>query len=232
MKKARCVPYYFASVTGVDREFGRILAELKRQGLDKNTIVVFSSDHGETMCSQGVNEPKNLPYSESLNVPFLIRYPGYITPRIDSLLLSTPDIMPTLLGLCGLEIPSTVQGTDYTGLFTGQTPQMMRPDGVLYIKNTDGAKGVDGKVTAYFPLSRGIKTERYTLAFTLDRVSRKLKDVLLYDDKNDPYQLCPLKIEDVQKAFDMLCSQMARLLKRADDPWYRERILSDYIPYE
>lgn len=232
MKKARCVPYYFASVTGVDREFGRILAELKRQGLDKNTIVVFSSDHGETMCSQGVNEPKNLPYSESLNVPFLIRYPGYITPRIDSLLLSTPDIMPTLLGLCGLEIPSTVQGTDYTGLFTGQIPQVMRPDGVLYIKNTDGAKGVDGKVTAYFPLSRGIKTERYTLAFTLDRVSRKLKDVLLYDDKNDPYQLCPLKIEDVQKAFDMLCSQMARLLKQADDPWYRERILSDYIPYE
>lgn len=232
MKKASCTPYYFASVTGIDREFGRILAELKRQGLDKNTIVVFSSDHGETMCSQGVDDAKNSPYAESMNVPFLIRYPGHIAPRTDDLLLSTPDIMPTLLGLCDLKIPQTVQGTGYAGLFTGQIPQMKRPEGALYIKNTDGEKDVEGKVISYFPLSRGIKTERYTLALTLDKESRKLKEVLLYDDKNDPYQMNPLKVENAPETFNTLCSQMARLLKQADDPWYKEKILSNYIPYQ
>ncbi len=166
-----------------------------------------------------------------MNVPFLIRYPGHIDPRIDNLLLSTPDIMPTLLGLCGLEIPQTVQGTSYADLFTRQTSQMKRPEGALYIKNIDGEKDAKGKVISYFPLSRGIKTERYTLALTLDRKSRKLKEALLYDDKNDPYQMNPLRVEDMPEIFNILCSQMARLLKQADDLWYKEKILSNYIPY-
>ena len=65
-EKAESVRYYFASVTGVDRAFGQILETLKEQGLDKNTIVIFASDHGETMCSQFTDDPKNSPYSESM----------------------------------------------------------------------------------------------------------------------------------------------------------------------
>lgn len=61
MKKAESARYYFASVTGVDRAFGQILDALKELGLDKNTIVVFSSDHGETMCSQHTDEPEEFP---------------------------------------------------------------------------------------------------------------------------------------------------------------------------
>ena len=64
MKKAESVRYYFASVTGVDRAFGQILETLKELGLDKNTVVIFASDHGETMCSQRTDDPKNSPYSE------------------------------------------------------------------------------------------------------------------------------------------------------------------------
>lgn len=99
MEKAESVRYYFASVTGVDRAFGKILDALKELGLDKNTIVVFASDHGETMCSQRTNDPKNSPYSESMNTPFLVRYPDKLKPRVDNLMMSSPDIMPTLLGL-------------------------------------------------------------------------------------------------------------------------------------
>lgn len=61
-------------MTGVDRAFGRILDELEKQGLDKNTLVIFSSDHGETMCSQNTDDPKNSPYAESMNVPFMLRF--------------------------------------------------------------------------------------------------------------------------------------------------------------
>lgn len=119
MEKAESVRYYFASVTGVDRAFGQILDALKELGLDKNTIVVFSSDHGETMCSQHTDDPKNSPFSESMNVPFLVRFPDKIQPRLDDLMLSSPDIMPTLLGLAGLSdsIPANVQGHNYAPLF-------------------------------------------------------------------------------------------------------------------
>jgi len=75
-KKQKKAPFYFASVTGVDREFGRILDAVKQLGLDKNTIVVFTSDHGETMASH-VEDPKNSPYAESMNVPFIARHYAY-----------------------------------------------------------------------------------------------------------------------------------------------------------
>ena len=50
MEKSSSAAYYFAQITGVDREFGRLLGALDELGLSKNTMVVFSSDHGETMC--------------------------------------------------------------------------------------------------------------------------------------------------------------------------------------
>ena len=111
--------YPASAAAGVDRAFGQILDALKELGLDKNTIVVFASDHGETMCSQHTEDPKNSPYSESMNVPFLVRFPNKIKPRVDDLMLSSPDIMPTLLGLAGLadSIPAEVQGRNYAPLF-------------------------------------------------------------------------------------------------------------------
>lgn len=232
--KAASAPYYFASVTGVDRAFGQILACIKELGLDKNTIVVFASDHGETMCSQSTDDPKNSPYAESMNVPFIVRWPGHIRPHVDSLLLSSPDIMPTLLGLCNLEkdIPSTVQGTNYAPLFREDaTTFVTRPSGALYIQNLDGEKDKDGKVISYFPKSRGIKTDRYTLAFYIDKKDRKLQRTLLFDDVNDPYQLTNLAPEEYPEVMKELCREMARQLKEIEDPWYTEKILADLLPY-
>lgn len=71
------------------------------------------------MCSQHTDDPKNSPFSESMNVPFIVRFPDKIKPRLDDLMLSSPDIMPTLLGLAGLSdsIPTDVQGRNYAPLF-------------------------------------------------------------------------------------------------------------------
>lgn len=230
-KKAQSAAYYFASVTGVDRAFGQILNCLKELGLDKNTIVVFTSDHGETMCSQFTDDPKNSPYAESMNVPFLVRYPGKIAHKVDPLLLSSPDIMPTLLGLCHLEkdIPHNVQGANYAPIFYGKKTK--RPTGALYIQNLDGKKDNDGLVRSYFPKSRGIKTARYTLAIYIDH-DNKLEKTLFFDDKNDPYQMNNLKLEDHPKAAKALLKEMARQLKEIEDPWYTERVLPELIPYK
>ena len=233
MKKAESVRYYFASVTGVDRAFGQILEALKQLGLDKNTVVIFASDHGETMCSQRTDDPKNSPYSESMNIPFLVRFPGKIQPRVDDLLLSAPDIMPTVLGLCGLgdSIPSEVQGRNFAPLFFDEKAEIVRPAGALYIQNLDGEKDKDGLVQSYFPSSRGIKTARYTLALYIDRKTKQLKKSLLFDDVNDPYQLNNLPLDENKEVVEQLYREMGTMLKEIDDPWYTEKILSDRIPY-
>ena len=232
MDKAESARYYFASVSGVDRAFGMILQALKDAGLDKNTIVVFTSDHGETMCSQNTDDPKNSPYAESMNVPFIVRYPGKMSHHVDNLLLSSPDIMPTLLGMVGLhqQIPSEVQGTDYSALFFDKNAKIKRPEGALYLQNVDGEKNADGKVISYFPKARGIKTADYTLALYIDR-NHKLKEAKLFDDKNDPYQMHNLPLEKNKKIVAKLCKQMGQLLKEIDDPWYTERILPNLVQY-
>ena len=233
MGKANSAKYYFASVTGVDRAFGMILDALKKLGLDKNTIVVFTSDHGETMCSHGTNEPKNLPYKEAMNVPFMIRYPEKIRPRMENLMISTPDIMPTLLGLVHLQnsIPESVQGYNYARIITeSEHNDLEFPSHALYIKNTDGDKDEDGRVISYFPKGRGIKTHDYTLAIFIDK-EKKAQSSFLFNDAKDPYQLQNLSLESHPQIVNRLLRIMGKELKRIKDPWYEEHILSEIIPY-
>lgn len=234
MPKAAKAPFYFASVTGVDRAVGKILNELKRSGLDKNTIVVFSSDHGELLCAHNTNESKNMPYSESMNVPFILKFPGVVKPRVDNeLLLSTPDIMPTLLGLCGLEseIPSTVQGRNYAGRFMGNNEYDRLRKGALYIRNVDGIKDKYGISSGYFPEARGVKTLTHTFVLSINKSDKTLKQMLLIDDVNDPDQMHPLPVEENKELVSQLLSLMSELLREANDSWYKEKILSNIIPY-
>ena len=108
---------------------------------------------------------------------------------------------------------------------------MKRPDGALYIQNLDGEKDAEGKVTNYFPSARGYKTARYTLALYIDKKDRTLKKALLFDDEKDPYQMNNLPLEENREIVEELCFKMGRELRAIDDPWYRERILSDMIDY-
>lgn len=233
MKKANSIRYYFANVSGIDREFGRLLRSLEEQGLTDNTIVVFASDHGETMCSHSLTDPKNSIYRESMNMPFIVRYPKVIEHRVDNLLLSSPDIMPTLLGLAGLEdmIPRAVEGRNFAPLFTNEKSAIERPSAALYMRNLDGEKEADGIVTGFFPVARGLKTLTHTMELNISREG-KLTGVLLFDDVADPYQMHNLDIEQNSELFTSLCHELALLLKENNDVWYREGILSQIIPYD
>ena len=143
-----------------------------------NTILVFTSDHGDMLGSQGqIN--KQQPYEESIMVPFLIRYPeglGKVGREVD-MLFGTPDIMPTLLGLCGLTIPSGVEGKDFSASLAGKSK--VDNDAALIecpspFGQWDRKKG--GKEY------RGIRTRRHTYV-------RSLKGPwLLFDNAKDPYQ--------------------------------------------
>ena len=89
-----------------------------------------------------------------MNVPFLVRFPDKIKPRVDDLMLSSPDIMPTLLGLAGLadSIPAEVQGRNYAPLFFDEKAEIVRPAGALYIQNLDGEKDKGWIGAILFPL--------------------------------------------------------------------------------
>lgn len=228
LTKADAARYYFANVTGVDREFGRLLDELKELGLDRNTIVIFTSDHGETMCSQGTYDPKNSIYTESFNVPFIIRYPERIRPRVDSTLFSTIDIMPTLLSLAGLNdmIPSSAEGRDLSPVILENGKECDTPDAALYIRNVNGPYNEKGLVEGFFPAARGIKTDRYTFEIAIKK-DGTLSRVLIFDDINDPYQLNPLDYKKEPETFAMLLNKLDSKLEEANDIWHRENRLDN-----
>lgn len=198
------VKNYFAAVTGTDEQFGRILESLKEQGLEDNTIVVFTSDHGEMMGSHN-RMHKGVPYEESIGIPFIIRWPGKIPARRDDLLLTPADIMPSLLGLIGLAdcIPRDVEGSDYSSIMRGKPGS--RPTSALYLVCAGPRGG-----------TRGVRTGRYT--FTIRPDGDGKKEILLFDNQKDPYQLNNIA-ESNPKAVRKLTEELNRWLKKTNDPW-------------
>ena len=114
---------YYAQIENIDANVGRLFDGLREAGLLDDTHVLFFSDHGDQMGSQG-RFGKCVPFEESVRVPFLI---GGGTPmRYDGMkcgnapcLLNHVDIAPTTLGLCGIDIPDWMEGFDYSHRRTG-----------------------------------------------------------------------------------------------------------------
>ena len=129
---------YFGGITGIDLEFARILKALDESGQAENTIVIYTSDHGEMMGSQG-RMAKMVPYEESCRVPFSIRYPG-VTPKKakSDALFATIDMYPTLCGLAGIPVPAHCEGRDLSGILRGQKVQESE---LVFLMNGEARKG-------------------------------------------------------------------------------------------
>jgi arylsulfatase A-like enzyme len=163
---------YYAMVTSLDTCVGRLHDTLDAAGIAEDTIFVFSSDHGDMLGSQG-QSLKQRPWEESINIPFIMRYPRRIEAgQRRDWLVSSVDVMPTLLGLCGLPIPSQVQGLDYSATFLGQS-ETQRDAAFLFNVNNGNGPGTDW---------RGIRTKTWTYAYHASG------DWVMYDLKHDPYQ--------------------------------------------
>lgn len=198
---------YYACVTGVDTEVGRIMEALDRSGQRENTIVVFTADHGEMMGGHGLMQ-KNVHYEESFRVPFILSWSGKLDHRMESLHIGSPDIMPTLLGLTGLSesIPTAVEGDDFSEVILGTSDT--RPEFSLYVRPGERLS------TAY---ARGLRTDRYT--FVIERREKDTqKRYVLFDNVADPYQLNNIADSSME-----LCKEFeAKLFKRLaeiNDPW-------------
>jgi choline-sulfatase len=117
---------YHRLTEDVDRQIGTILDALRETGLDKNTIIVFTSDHGDMDGSHKMVH-KGYFYDESTRVPFIIAGPG-VKQGVDRehLVSSSVDLIPTFCDFAGIEIPEGVQGLSVKPVALGETPENWR----------------------------------------------------------------------------------------------------------
>ena len=199
---------YYAHCTALDDCLDALLQTLQEEGLAEDTLFVFTSDHGDMLGSQG-EVKKQRPWEESIRVPFLLRWPrrfGWEGCKVDAL-LDTPDILPTLLSLCGIPIPGTVEGQDFAATIergsdpSGGAALIYCPHPFGQFLRQDGGREY-----------RGLRTRRHTY----------VRDMhgpwLLYDNERDPFQLKNLvnRPEELslQAALD---AQLQRKLKERGD---------------
>lgn len=196
---------YYAMITAVDDQVGRMLDELDELGLRDSTIVIVSSDHGDMLGSQGARL-KRKPWEESIRVPGIIRHPRAPGGRETDALFSHVDIAPTLLSLCGLEPGPGMQGEDLSAVVLGDSE--------------------DGPESAYFQIFgpylsggvesgwRGVRTQRYMYARS------RQEPWVLYDLEADPYELTNLAGEpgmaEVQAQME---ERLADWMRRTGDSW-------------
>lgn len=161
---------YYAMCTWLDDQFERLLAGLEERGLEEDTIVVFTSDHGEMMGGQGLYH-KGVPFEESIHVPLIMRYPAEVEGgRRSESIVNLVDLMPTLLGLSDLPVPDSVQGSDYSAHVRGERDDV------------SNRTYVEGNVP-FDDAWRAIRTDEYMLA-----IDRNLETTHLYEMTTDRYQ--------------------------------------------
>jgi len=117
----RYIKRYLRCVASIDDNVGRLLDYLDEQGLADNTIVVYTSDQGFFLGDHGWFD-KRLMYEESLQMPLLVRFPQQVPPgtEVDEIVVNV-DFAQTLLDLCDVPAPATVQGRSFAPLLRGDS---------------------------------------------------------------------------------------------------------------
>ena len=203
----RSVKDYYACMSGVDEQIGRIIQTLKDRGLWENTIVVFTSDHGDCM---GMHRHigKDIYYEESMRIPLIMAWPGKIEARRDSVTaIAFADLYPSLLGMMGLRkvIPGQVETFDLSRrIMTGRG---FHPEFQPYYWIDVPQSDTHGK--------RGLRTDRYT--FVVDIQDGKVTERILFDRRLDPYEMKNIAGEE-PGLVERLEKKLKQWLKKTGDP--------------
>ena len=190
---------YYAHISGVDAEIGRLLTTLEETDALAETLIVYTSDHGDMLGSHG-RLRKGAFFRESAQVPLVLAWPEKIAAgQENEMLIGLIDIYPTLLGLCGLDVPDTARGED---LSTG-----------ILAKHRTGARYVvhfstNQDDSGFRKGSRGLRTPRH-LYFT-DGIEERL-----FNSVDDPLELRDLVAD---REYSNLKAMLAGCLRRALPP--------------
>ena len=118
---------YYGMVSFMDKYIGKILDKLDELGLTDNTLVIFTTDHGDFLGHHGLRYKCVYHYEDLLRIPMAVRYPKVIPSgvRSDSL-QSLVDYSPTVLSFCGLDIPRDMTGVNQKDVWTGQVDHLRK----------------------------------------------------------------------------------------------------------
>ncbi len=199
---------YYAMIGNVDDNVGRLMKFLDESGLGENTIVVFTSDHGEMLASHG-RYNKMVPYAEAVDVPLILRWPGRIRAGSRSGTLYTPmDHFPTLAALCGLDAPAIVNGLDLSAHALGRKGR--ERDAALmmnYVSHWDFPETMTD-----WPEWRAVRTGQHTYVRWLNGAEE------FYDNAADPYQMRSLwQGRGAPAEMTRLRTRLGELLREAHD---------------
>ena len=188
-KYQRYIKDYLRCVASIDDNVGRLLDYLDEQGLADDTIVVYTSDQGFFLGDHGWYD-KRFMYEESLQMPFLMRYPRAIAPgTVNTQIITNVDFAPTFLDFAGLPVPAAFQGHSFRALCQGETPPGWQT--AMYYRYWMHL--ADHYVYAHY----GIRTTRYKLIYYYaDALGQpgaiddtKPPEWELFDLAHDPYEL-------------------------------------------
>jgi len=179
---------YYAIITHMDAQVGRILEALQRSGKTDNTYVFFSADHGLAVGHHGLFGKQNL-YDHSVRVPLMVTGPGVPEGKRNSTPVYLQDIMPTALELAGVERPGHVQFKSLMPLVRGETS---KPHDAIY--------------GGYLDAQRSIKQDGYKLL-----LYPKISKVRLYHVAEDPDEMNDLADDPRQRP--LIKELFARLLE-------------------
>jgi arylsulfatase A-like enzyme len=175
-KYQRYMQDYLATVQSVDDNVGRVLDYLDRNGLRRNTIVVYTSDQGFFLGDHGLFD-KRFMYEESLRMPFLVRWPAAVKAgsRSDAMGLNV-DFAPTFLDAAGLQVPNEMQGRSLLPVLRGRTPAGWRTSMYYRYYHDPG----DHNTRAHY----GVRTRTHKLIYFWKKDQWEL-----YDLANDPLEM-------------------------------------------
>lgn len=200
----REIAAYYAVVSHLDEQIGRILAALRAAGHEDNTIVIFTSDHGLALGSHGLMGKQNM-YDHTIGVPLILAGPGIPPNRRFTTQTCLRDLYPTVCDLAGVRIPATVEGRSLQPVLAGRAGQIY-PEMFAYWHRPELPGGA--------PTQRMIRTERWKLIHYSHLDRRQLFDLAA-----DPDELNDLagRPEHQETQAD---------LQRKLDAWFAPRIES------
>jgi choline-sulfatase len=179
---------YYRLIEKVDTLIGRVLSSIKENGYDDNTLIVFTSDHGESLGAHGFNQ-KTVLYDESAKVPFILKYREKIKPGKNASLVNTGvDLLPTLLDFANIAAPPFLPGKSIKE--AAENDDLLNNRNFIVVENKMMQGGpVDGKT----PVLNGrmVRSKRYK--YCLYDLGQKREE--LYDLDKDPGETVNIAVE-------------------------------------
>lgn len=200
----RHIAEYYAMISHLDHEIGRLLDALHESGQEDNTIVVFTGDNGLAVGQHGWMGKEDL-FDHSIRIPLIMAGPGIARNKRSSAFVYLYDIYPTLCDLAGISVPASVDGQSFSSL--------LRPDAV-----SDQHR--DYLYLAFDQFVRGVKDRQYKLIEYANGDRPEDRFTFLFDLQQDPWETKNLAPDP---AFAPAVRHYRQLLIQCRDDWEEQR---------